>query len=124
MRDPPARSPRVATASNALDDAEPRLEMRAPLPDATMIALPDWEEDAALRELALACVAAQCAAIAEPPFAAGSERVAEEAVSPAALEALLTRTRRFERVDDEPLPLHPSPVFRAVTSLPLRLEPV
>jgi cytochrome P450 len=40
-----------------------------------------------------------------------------------ALEALLARTRRFERVDPAPLPLHRSPVFRAVTSLPLRLEP-
>jgi cytochrome P450 len=39
-----------------------------------------------------------------------------------ALEALLVRTRRFERVDRAPLPLHASPVFRAVTSLPLRLE--
>jgi len=40
-----------------------------------------------------------------------------------ALETLLRRTRRFERVGDEPLPLHQSPVFRAVTSLPLRLHP-
>lgn len=38
-----------------------------------------------------------------------------------ALDALLTRTRSFARTDDEPLPLHPSPVFRGVTKLPLRL---
>jgi cytochrome P450 len=40
-----------------------------------------------------------------------------------ALEVLLARTARFERTDAEPLPLHPSPVFKAVTKLPLRLEP-
>jgi cytochrome P450 len=40
-----------------------------------------------------------------------------------ALEALLDRTRAFERVDDAPLPLHPSIVFRGVTRLPLRLHP-
>jgi cytochrome P450 len=38
-----------------------------------------------------------------------------------ALGALLARTQRFERRGDELLPLHPSPVFRAVTQLPLRL---
>jgi len=38
-----------------------------------------------------------------------------------AIGALLARTRRFERRGDELLPLHPSPVFRAVTQLPLRL---
>ena len=38
-----------------------------------------------------------------------------------AIGALLARTSRFERRDDELLPLHPSPVFRAVTQLPLRL---
>jgi cytochrome P450 len=38
-----------------------------------------------------------------------------------ALAALLARTRSFERVDNAPLPLHPSIVFRAVTKLPLRL---
>ena len=38
-----------------------------------------------------------------------------------ALGALLARTRHFERRGDELLPLHPSPVFRAVTQLPLRL---
>ena len=40
-----------------------------------------------------------------------------------ALRALLRRTASFERVDDAPLPLHPSPVFRGVTSLPVRLTP-
>jgi cytochrome P450 len=38
-----------------------------------------------------------------------------------ALGALLSRTKSFERRGDEELPLHPSPVFRAVTRLPLRL---
>jgi len=40
-----------------------------------------------------------------------------------ALGALLRRTRRFALATDEPLPLHPSPVFRAVTRLPVQLEP-
>ena len=40
-----------------------------------------------------------------------------------AIGALLERTRHIERVDDESLPLHPSPVFRGVTKLPLRLTP-
>lgn len=40
-----------------------------------------------------------------------------------ALSALLRRTRRIELASDEALPLHPSPVFRAVTRLPVRLEP-
>lgn len=41
-----------------------------------------------------------------------------------ALGALLARTRAIERVvPDEALPLHPSPVFRAVTRLPVRLLP-
>jgi cytochrome P450 len=40
-----------------------------------------------------------------------------------ALQALLGRTRGFERVGSDPLPLHASPVFRAVTALPLRLHP-
>jgi cytochrome P450 len=40
-----------------------------------------------------------------------------------AIGALLARTRRFERSGSEELPLHPSPVFRAVTKLPLRLIP-
>ncbi len=38
-----------------------------------------------------------------------------------ALRALLQRTRSFELATDEPLPLHPSPVFRAATAIPLRL---
>jgi cholest-4-en-3-one 26-monooxygenase len=38
-----------------------------------------------------------------------------------ALGALLARTKHFERVGAEELPLHTSPVFRAVTKLPLRL---
>ncbi len=40
-----------------------------------------------------------------------------------ALEALLRRTRRVELAATGPLPLHPSPVFRAVTRLPVRLDP-
>jgi cytochrome P450 len=40
-----------------------------------------------------------------------------------ALGALLRRTRDFSLATGEPLPLHPSPVFRAVTRLPIRLEP-
>ncbi len=38
-----------------------------------------------------------------------------------ALRTLLARTRSFERTTDAPLPLHPSIVFRGVTSLPVRL---
>ncbi|MDX2166056.1 MAG: cytochrome P450 [Deltaproteobacteria bacterium] len=38
-----------------------------------------------------------------------------------ALETLLRLTRDFARVDDAPLPLHPSIVFNGVTALPLRL---
>jgi cytochrome P450 len=40
-----------------------------------------------------------------------------------ALEVLLARTASFERSGSGPLPLHPSPVFKAVTKLPVRLEP-
>jgi len=40
-----------------------------------------------------------------------------------ALEVLLARTSSFERTDGDLLPLHPSPVFKAVTKLPVRLEP-
>src|SRR5213595_3443360 len=40
-----------------------------------------------------------------------------------ALRVLLARTRRFGRVDDAPLPIPPSIVFRGVTSLPMVLEP-
>jgi len=40
-----------------------------------------------------------------------------------AIGTLLARTRGIERVGSEELPLHPSPVFRAVTKLPLRMLP-
>jgi cytochrome P450 len=40
-----------------------------------------------------------------------------------AVGTLLARTRRLERTGSEELPLHPSPVFKAVTKLPVRLEP-
>jgi cytochrome P450 len=40
-----------------------------------------------------------------------------------ALEALLAATSSFSRADDAPLALHPSPVFRGVTRLPLVLAP-
>jgi cytochrome P450 len=40
-----------------------------------------------------------------------------------AIGTLLERTRHLERTGSELLPLHPSPVFKAVTKLPLRLEP-
>ena len=40
-----------------------------------------------------------------------------------ALRVLLARTRRFARVDEVPLPIPPSIVFRGVTSLPVALEP-
>jgi len=38
-----------------------------------------------------------------------------------ALRVLLVRTRSFHRTGDEPLPLHPSLVFRSVTRLPVEL---
>jgi cytochrome P450 len=38
-----------------------------------------------------------------------------------AIGTLLARTKGFERRGEQELPLHPSPVFRAVTQLPLRL---
>jgi len=38
-----------------------------------------------------------------------------------ALETLFSRTRDFERVDDAPLPLHPSPVFGSVSQLPIQV---
>ena len=40
-----------------------------------------------------------------------------------ALETLLEKTRHMERADDDPLPLHPSPVFRAASRIQVRLEP-
>ena len=39
-----------------------------------------------------------------------------------ALEVLLERTASFERTDDDELPLHPSPVFKGVSKLPVRLK--
>ena len=38
-----------------------------------------------------------------------------------AVGALLRKTSSFELSTDEELPLHPSPVFRSVTELPMRL---
>ncbi len=55
-----------------------------------------------------------------PHYCLGASLAALEAQ--VALRVLLARTRSFRRVDDAPLPLHPSIVFRAVTSLPLELE--
>jgi cytochrome P450 len=40
-----------------------------------------------------------------------------------AIEALLRGTSSVERTDDDPLPLHPSPVFRSFTRIPVRLVP-
>jgi cytochrome P450 len=40
-----------------------------------------------------------------------------------ALDHLIARTRSFERIGSDPLPMHPSIVFRGVTELPLRLRP-
>jgi cytochrome P450 len=40
-----------------------------------------------------------------------------------AISCLLERTRSFERSGSEVLPLHPSPVFKAVSRLPVRLRP-
>jgi cholest-4-en-3-one 26-monooxygenase len=56
-----------------------------------------------------------------PHFCLGSNLATLEAR--VALQVLLERTRDFRRADDAPLPLHPSPVFRGVTSLPVVLEP-
>ncbi|TMA51150.1 MAG: cytochrome P450, partial [Deltaproteobacteria bacterium] len=56
-----------------------------------------------------------------PHYCLGASLASIEAQ--AALRVLLARTRSIRRVDDAPLPLHPSFVFRAVTSLPLELEP-
>jgi cytochrome P450 len=39
-----------------------------------------------------------------------------------AVRVLLERTRTFRRTTDAPLPMHPSIVFRGVTSLPMALE--
>jgi cytochrome P450 len=40
-----------------------------------------------------------------------------------ATEVLLARTSDIQRVGDEELPLHPSPVFKAVSKLPVKLTP-
>ncbi len=40
-----------------------------------------------------------------------------------AIQTLLERTARFERTDDDELPLHSSPVFRAASRIPVRLYP-
>lgn len=40
-----------------------------------------------------------------------------------ALQTLLEKTSRIERTDDELLPLHESPVFRAASRIPVRLTP-
>jgi cytochrome P450 len=56
-----------------------------------------------------------------PHYCLGSNLATLEAR--VALQVLLERTRDVRRVDDAPLPLHPSPVFRGVTSLPVVLEP-
>ena len=39
-----------------------------------------------------------------------------------AVRVLLQRTRSFRRTDDEPLPLHPSFIFRGMKALPVELE--
>jgi len=40
-----------------------------------------------------------------------------------AMRVLLQRTQSFQRTDDDPLPLHPSFIFRGVTRLPVELTP-
>lgn len=56
-----------------------------------------------------------------PHFCLGSNLARLEAR--VALRVLLERTKSFERIDDAPLPIHPSLVFRGVSRLPLRLFP-
>ncbi len=56
-----------------------------------------------------------------PHYCLGASLATLEAV--VALRVLLQRTRDFRRADDEPLPLHPSIVFRGVTRLPMTLVP-
>ena len=56
-----------------------------------------------------------------PHYCLGSALATLEAE--VALRVLLERTRSFRRVDEAPLPIPPSIVFRGVTSLPLVLEP-
>jgi cytochrome P450 len=55
-----------------------------------------------------------------PHYCLGASLAALEAE--VALRVLLRRTRAMRRVDDTPLPIHPSIVFRGVRSLPLVLE--
>jgi cytochrome P450 len=40
-----------------------------------------------------------------------------------AMQVLLAHTSTIERTSEDELPLHPSPVFKAVSRLPLRLTP-
>jgi cytochrome P450 len=56
-----------------------------------------------------------------PHYCLGASLATLEAV--VAMRVLLARTRSFRRVDDAPLPMHPSIVFRGVTRLPILLEP-
>jgi cytochrome P450 len=56
-----------------------------------------------------------------PHYCLGSSLATLEAVI--AVRVLLERTRSFQRTEDAPLPLHPSIVFRGVTSLPMVLQP-
>jgi cytochrome P450 len=56
-----------------------------------------------------------------PHYCLGASLATLEAV--VAVRVLLERTRRFRRVDEAPLPFHPSIVFRGVTKLPMVLEP-
>jgi len=39
-----------------------------------------------------------------------------------AIGTLLRKTKRFRRLNDDPLPLHTSPVFRSFSSIPVRIE--
>jgi cytochrome P450 len=55
-----------------------------------------------------------------PHYCIGASLAALEAE--VALRVLLRRTRAMRRVDDGPLPIHPSIVFRGVRSLPMVLE--
>ncbi|HVN84830.1 MAG TPA: cytochrome P450 [Candidatus Binatia bacterium] len=56
-----------------------------------------------------------------PHFCLGSNLARVEAR--VAMRVLLQRTRGLRRSDDAPLPLHPSFIFRSVTSLPVELVP-